>query len=202
MNVGRLAHGFGLLPLMIALSACTDRHATPSEGSGTSEGASTANGETSTASASGETATTSASGETSTAESTGPGFDCILQLGPHPDADPELGRRGSVRAADRGILLGPVEARAVHAIVWSSCQRMRGEGVPVCESPDTLDYLGCITFTICKNGVNFYSDGQTPPAYYATTNDCLPYGFERCDVPGFNPDPDGDGLPPTCGAWW
>lgn len=196
MNAGRLGRGSGMLLLTITLSAsCTDRHATPSEESSTSEAASTA---------SGDSATTSSSGGTSAEDTTGPGFDCITELGPDPDADPDNWEGGTACAQQTEATCSaksePVPCTPLYGRRLSGCA---AEGVPECESPESLEYLGCIEFTICKNGVNFYSDGHVPPAYYATTSDCLPYGFERCDVPGFNPDPEsGDGLPPTCGAWW
>ena len=127
----------------------------------------------------------------------------MVELGPDPDADPDNWEGGAACAqqteASCSAQSNPVPCTPLYGRPLSGCS---GEGVPNCDAPNSLEYLGCITFTICKSGVNFYSDGQTPPAYYATTNDCLPYGFERCDVPGFDPDVDDDGLPPTCGAWW
>lgn len=77
-----------------------------------------------------------------------------------------------------------------------------GDGIPVCESAMALEYLGCITFTICKPGINFYSDGADPPRFYVTTGGCVPYGFERVEVSAWSDAQGGDDLPPTCGEGW
>jgi len=175
---------------IVASTSCTDRSTSPSEGHGGSGEASTAIAEA-----------TSSSTTISTADTTGPVAECIIERGPDPDADPN-GREGGADCAMQ------TESSCSSESQPSPCTPLygrrvgvcSGDGIPACESPTSLEYLGCIAFTICKLGVSFYSDALDPPTYYVTTNGCVPYGFERCDVPAF--DPGAEDLPPTCGDWW
>jgi hypothetical protein len=173
-----------LLSVSIAvLSSCTARDIGASDGQGTSGDAASTTSESSTSESS------------TTADTTGPGFGCIVELGPHPDADPNNSESGPTCAAQTERSCAELEeCMPLYGRPVDGCS---SDGVPMCASPTSLEYLGCIAFVVCKNGVNFYSDAKSPPSFYVTPNGCIPYGFEPCEVPEFTP-PD-DGLPPTCG---
>lgn len=193
MNGAGTAAGLFFYAAVMATTACTDRTA-PSEGH-TGSGDASIGGMESTSSSS-----TSA---TSTTDSTGPVVECIVELGPDPDADPNNWGGGPDCALQTESSCSdqsqPSPCTPLYGRRLGECA---GDGIPACESPTSLAYLGCITFTICKPGVNFYSDGHDTPTYYVTTNGCIPYGFERADVPALDPDTSDDSLPPTCGDWW